>query len=309
VVIRSSSSRDVGRLIADLLDDSDTRRDAAVARLRIIGVRADERLAALIASNAPPAARVAALRALEGRTDPLALRLARAASADADAGVACAAIAVLRGRVAQEGGTDALDALSGLALDPRREPDVRLAALDALSELPPALVRPLFQRMPASLQDPDRPGTALERLDDPLEMHDWISRHGSAPLSTLHEAVTRCRDREAREASPRVRQAWTAARGAAHAALARRGSRVALYDLRESFDAASGPLPLDFLAAMGALGDTSCLLPLAHAWAVSTDGWWRDRLQGAARTIVERNRLSGRHATIKRLRSQHPGFV
>jgi hypothetical protein len=309
VVIRSSSSRDIERLITDLLEVSGSRRDAAVARLRIIGPRADVRLAALIRSDAPSAARAAALRALEGRPDGSALRLARASAADPDPEVARAAIAVLRGFVMQEGGTDALDVLSGLALDSQREPQVRLAALDALSELPPAVVRPLLQRMPASLLEPDGAGATLERLDDPLELHEWIAQHESAPLSTLHDVVRRCRDREAQDVPARTRVAWTTARGAAHAALARRGSRVALYDLRESFDAADSALPLDFLSAMNTLGDVTCLSPLAHAWTASTDGWWRERLQEAARAIVERHRLTGRHAALKRLRTQHPNFV
>jgi hypothetical protein len=51
-------------------------------------------------------------------------------------------------------------------------------------------------------------------------------------------------------------------RGSVHALLARRRSRVALYDLRESFDAARSPLPLDFLTAIGTLGDGTCLEPL-----------------------------------------------
>ena len=113
-----------------------TRREAAVARLRVIGGRADERLASFIASDAPSSGRTAALRALEGREEARARQIARAACDDTDPDVAIAAIAVLRGWVARESGTEVLDVLSGVALDPRREAGVRLAALDALSELP-----------------------------------------------------------------------------------------------------------------------------------------------------------------------------
>ena len=87
------------------------------------------------------------------------------------------------------------------------------------------------------------------------------------------------------------------ARGAVHAALARRGSRVALYDLREAFDGAQTPLPLDFLTAVTAIGDASCLEPMARAWSTAPPGeaWWRDRLADAAADIVSRLSLTGRN--------------
>ncbi len=100
-------------------------------------------------------------------------------------------------------------------------------------------------------------------------------------------------------------------RAAAHAVLARRGSRVALYDLRETFDAAQAPLPLDFLAAVTTLGDASCLEPMARAWAASPAGetWWRDRLADAAADIMHRTRLSGRSNVVKRIRGRWTGFL
>ena len=96
-----------------------------------------------------------------------------------------------------------------------------------------------------------------------------------------------------------------------HAALARRGSRVALYDLREAFDAAQEPLPLDFLTAVTTIGDASCLEPMARAWAAAapTEKWWRDRLAEAATDIMHRTRLSGRSALMKRIRAKWAGFM
>ena len=38
-----------------------------------------------------------------------------------------------------------------------------------------------------------------------------------------------------------------------------RGSRLALYDLRETLEAREAPLPVEFLAALSAIGDASCL--------------------------------------------------
>jgi hypothetical protein len=85
---------------------------------------------------------------------------------------------------------------------------------------------------------------------------------------------------------------------------------VALYDLREAFDAAEGPLPLDFLTAIALQGDLTCLEPMARAWAAApAERWWRSRLQEAASDILRREGLSGRHAVVKRVRTKWPGFI
>jgi hypothetical protein len=309
VVIRSSQSPQIDSLVDDLRGPA-ARRDAAVARLRIIGPRAVERLAALAASDAPPDARTAALRALEGSDDDRALRAAAAASGDSNAGVARAAIAVLRGRLTGESGTEILDLLSGIALDAERPRDVRLAALDALSELPRHVVQPLLQH--AGISDGGAAPASREGvLDDPSSASEWIAENAAAPLSVLHDLISELRDRERREPSARTRQRWVLARGAVHALLARRGSRVALYDLRETFDAAHEPLPLDFLSAATALGDAATLEPLARAWAAASakEKWWRERLRDAAADILTREKVTGRHAAVKRIRAKWPGFL
>jgi hypothetical protein len=130
-------------------------------------------------------------------------------------------------------------------------------------------------------------------------------------LSVLHDLVSELRERERREPSARTRQRWILARGAVHALLARRGSRVALYDLRESFDAAQEPLPLDFLSAATTLGDAATLEPLARAWTAASarEKWWRDRLRDAAADIMKREKVTARNSVMKRLRTKYPGFV
>src|SRR3990167_8946536 len=45
--------------------------------------------------------------------------------------------------------------------------------------------------------------------------------------------------------------------------LADRGSRLALYDVRETLETVPGPLPVEFLSALTAVGDVSCLEPIA----------------------------------------------
>jgi hypothetical protein len=115
-----------------------------------------------------------------------------------------------------------------------------------------------------------------------------------------------------------VKDGWRAARGALHQALALRGSRVAVYDLRETLEeyaaargAAPAALPVTFLAALHVLGDDSCLEPLAGAWvrADPQDERWRQQLASAFTAIVKRQKLSRRHAVIKRITSRWPETV
>lgn len=302
MVIRTSRAGEVERLVAALGDERG--RDAAVARLRVIGTRAFDRLSALILdAGAPAAARAAALKVLDGSEDPRSLDLALTASAADDAEVVVAAVTVLRGWLTRERGARALDALTGAALATARDSRIRLAALDALSELPRDMVAPvLLQAQPVERRATD---------DDPVAAREWLAAHQDAPLSELHDFVVEARRREKSEASARRRHDWLIARAAAHAALARRDSRVALYDLRETFDAAAAPLPLDFLVAIIRLGDASCLEPMARAWHAAPDGetWWRERLADAAADIMHRTRLSGRSAVVKRIRTKWSGFL
>lgn len=299
---------EVDRLAAALLSDQPTRRDAAVARLRVIGGRAVSRLAAVVESPAPAAARVAALTALDGIEDPRAADVAVAVLGDADQDVVIAALGVLRNFVAQEADTRLFEAVTVVALDKTRHGDVRLAALDALADLPRPLVEPIRAQATTSPADPSR-------FDDPSAARAWLATHeAQVPLSALHDVLTSVRDRERADGSNAGRDGrrddWRSVRGAVHLALARRGSHIAVYDLRETFDAAEGPLPLDFLTAMSTLGDATCLEPLARAWvAASGDPQWRTRLVETASDVMRRLKLTARSAPIKRVRAKWAGFV
>lgn len=312
MTIRASAARDIEPLVADLRDGPAARREAATARLRVIGARAIGRLSTLLDDGVPAAGRVAALKTLDGMDDRRAVNLAIAALADADSSVVVAAIGVLRGWLTHESGTRAIEALTALALDTTRDAAARLAVLDALSDLPQHVMQPLLQQLPTSLR---RSGTDPEpaiqgAADDPLAAREWLASHATAPLSELHRFVTKVREREQDDATARTKEDWRVTRGAAHLVLAQRGSRVALYDLREAYDAATGPLPLDFLTAVALVGDQSCLEPMARAWAAAPkEGWWRDRLRDAASDITRRHRLTGRNAVMKRLRAKWPGFL
>jgi hypothetical protein len=86
---------------------------------------------------------------------------------------------------------------------------------------------------------------------------------------------------------------------------------VALYDLRETFDRATTPLPIDYLTAITTIGDASCIESLGRAWAATStaEAWWRERLADAAAAIAGRLKLTKRHAVVKRAYSRWPGFL
>jgi hypothetical protein len=104
---------------------------------------------------------------------------------------------------------------------------------------------------------------------------------------------------------------WRATRGLLHQALALRGSRVALYDLRETFLGAAEPLPVSFLTAMHAVGDASCLDALASALARADgrDARWRQQLIAAFRAVARRERITRRHAVMKRALARCPALA
>jgi hypothetical protein len=312
MVIRSSSARQVDALIEHLRDGSPVQRETAIARLRVIGARAVARLVALALGAGPDVARAAALKALEGIDEPRARDAALVLLNDESAAVAAAAVGAMRPWIASD--TRVLDAITALALDKVRPPAARLAALDALADLPRRTIQPVLHQvgtedaaLAARVSGERRSGA----LDQPSGAREWISRRGAtAPLSEIHAMIARIRERERDEPSARRRQEWQVARAAAHLALAQRDSRVALYDLREAFDAATSALPLDVLNAAALIGDATCLEPMARAWAgAGGDLWWKDRLSETARAIVAREKLTARSAVIKRLRERHPGFL
>ena len=110
------------------------------------------------------------------------------------------------------------------------------------------------------------------------------------------------REREGAEPAA-ARDQWRLARAAAHVALGHRGSRLALYDLRESLEAAKAPLPVEFLAALSLVGDASCLEAIAAAHAQGEGRLVAPHLADAFYAIVAREKLTRRHAAMRRSRS------
>jgi len=299
---RHVASREVDRLLDELFVEDEFRRETAIVRLRLIGERAIGRLAAII-GGAPTQVRVAALRALEGGPSPRIADLALSAlTTGDDPAVAEAAVRVLAPWVQCEQGTRLLDALLGLVMNPATDTRVAAAAREALATLPPSLVQ--------SILSPPAVSNAGASID-PASITDWLAgpgRDGSVP--EVNRLVEQVSTRERLAGSDDERQRWMAARGRLHAHLARVGSRVALVDLRETFERATRPLPPDFLVAVSAIGDAACLEALARAWSAAPDEpWWRTRVSETGSAVMLRLGLTGRHAAVRKLRTRYPGFA
>lgn len=313
--VRPSSARHIDPLIADLSSQDAIKRDAAVARLTVIGARAVDRLIGLVTKRGHDAGRVAALRALEGIGDPRGLPVALKALDNTDQQVAQAAIALASQHLRGAKGAHVVDRLTAIALDVQRPETVRVAAVRALRDLERKTIAPLLKSLANDATPAVRSAAAsadretTQPADDVAVLHAWIVREGaSAPLAAILAAAERARDREASE--PPGRQAdWATARAAAHLALAKRNSRIGLYDVKESLEKSGVPLPVDTLAALAQIGDASCLEPIAAAHARSTDGWWRDRLLDVFKTIAKREGLTARHAVMKRIAKRWPALT
>ncbi len=228
-MIRTSSSKQIAALVAELSAPDETTREAAAARLTVMGARAVEPLVTLATSAAADATRAIALRTLESIADPRALAAAlqvleRRGEAPA---VAAAAARIARVFVRGAKGALAVDTLTAAALDTRRPAVVRVAALRALGDLDPATLSPLLASLAS---DPDmrvraeasstggrgrragRPAIDLAalagdgELPDPDALrHALAQAKGEIPLPALLRVIERVREREAAEPASRRR--------------------------------------------------------------------------------------------------------
>ena len=311
---------DVPSLIEGLRDGGD-RREAAIARLTIAGKRAIARLVDAYEHTTDREVQVAILRVLEAIGDERALGAAeRAVASHGD--VAVAGVAVLRellGRPQGSADVKALDRLLAIARDPSAERRVRAAAVSALDSAPADVRQALgrFEAADSALPGGDSPEHALwedavaGRLpDDPASLRGAIPLHAeAAPLADLRRLIEALVAREQREARQPIAQEWRAVRGALHQALALRGSRIALYDLRETLDRSDGPLPSPFLGALQVIGDDSCLEPVAGAFSrAGSNARWQHQLAHAFREIVKRERITKRHSALRRALAKAPGL-
>lgn len=321
--IRPSSGAEIAPLVAALGGSDAVPREAAIARLAVIGPRAVEHLLKAY-SGGTTRARTGILRALEAIADPRALAVAREAIDSGSAETSIAAAGTLRALLATaDASKDALDLLMTAALDRQRGAELRVAAFEALRDLPPEIVGPIRRSLAS---DPDAAvraaagaeSSGLDRWNEALTGHlpqtadllkALVSAHeATSRLTELQRLVDQVRARERAESDPVARAEWRAVRGLLHQALAGRGSRLALYDLRDSLSE-HGALPVTFLAALEEIGDASCVEPLADAYDASSrsaDVWWREHLASAFRAIVRREGLTRRHLVVKRAFARWP---
>jgi hypothetical protein len=325
MTIRASHAAEILSLVGALGSGDEVRRESAIARLAIIGERAVDRLIETY-GTADRATRIAILRTAEAIADPRVVFIAtEALGAGGDLAVSGAStLRALLEAPNEAAAARALDALVATALDRGAERRVRVAAFDALSELPPSVREPIAE---ALRDDPDRAlhqqatevsreaaavdaawqDALEERLpDDPAVLREAVKvRAGAAALGSLQKLVDAVRLREAQAGVDRAGE-WQQVRGAIHQALALRGSRVAVYDLRETLETASAALPATFMAALHVVGDESCLEPIATAWDASADEVWRHQLQAAFNAIVGREKLTRRSPVLKRISTRWP---
>ena len=306
--IKLPAASEVRALIESLGVSDEVRREAAIARLAVIGSRALDRLVVVFDdADTSRTAKAGILRVLEAVSDARAIPLGRRALQDGG-DVAVAAVGALRSLLGSETANTAaesLDILMTVLLDDKVEKRVRAEAFDALQDVPEVRERigkalgapPDAQNVDAVWHDaaegrlPDTPGPLREAVQ---------LRAAAAPLGVLQKLVDAARAKERDQAAAAD---WLAVRGALHQALALRGSRIAVYDLRETVEAADAALPSTFLTALHLVGDESCLPAIAAAHKRADDDRWRQQLEAAFHAIVKRDKLS-RKPSAKLIRAR-----
>jgi HEAT repeat protein len=313
-LIRASSASTLDSLIKALGSESSIDRETAIARLTLSGGRALPRLIELVTADKSVRARIGALKVLEGVAAEGALGPILSAAAAPDAEVAAAAIAAVVPLLSGPRGSVAVDQLTATALDPNRDQRVRVAAIRALKTLKPSTIAPLLKTLAKDRHDAVRLAAVSSHADAVVVL--TAAARGQLPEraadleAALDEASSQVSLADLLHIIEHVRprQELIRARGRAHAALAARGSRIALYDLRESIEPGT-PLSIEFVAALTRIGDSSALEAIATAYAATKDAWWRRQLAAAFRTISKREKITRRSAVVKRIEKRRPDVV
>jgi hypothetical protein len=311
--IKATTDAEVRTLVEALGAEEPARREGAIARLLIIGSRAVGRLVTAYDSTDDRRKRLAILRVLEASADERALGIARKAIAE-KGDLAVAGVAVLRELVTRGAGSthaSALETLLTLSTEFALERRVRAAAAEALEHAPDDIRAAVGATLPAapSAEDALWEDAADGRLpDEPAALRDALAAHVErTPLPVLRRMIECVRDREQAATPPARRDDWQTLRGALHQALALRGSRIALYDLRETVESTTKPLPPSFLAAIHVVGDASCLEPIATAFArAAQHDRWRHQLAETFHAVAKRERLTTKHSAIRRALARSP---
>lgn len=337
MAIRRSAAAETRELVDTLAAGDAVTRETAAARLCAIGARAVPHLIDAFGAIHSTVARTTILNVLETIRDRRALALGLDVLADPERDPATAAAAIgLLGTFLDGESTHALETLGAVAVDADRPDLERLAAWQMLERMPGRILAPLRTRLardrnpavrrrvlatpvdeaaPLPLVDPAELLTSAatgQPTDPALVVAALPSAGHRVALTTLHRLVERARSCERAADGPADRQEWLGVRAAVHAALAERRSRVALYDARDTVEQAQGPLPASFATVLARVGDAACLEVIAGALAKipaapgPREHEWRDQLLEAGRAILDRERLTRRHAVVRRLARMHP---
>lgn len=325
--IKPSSQAEITSLVRALGAADEVARESAVARLAVIGGRAVDRLAsAYAAADTTREVRVSILRVFERMGDGRAIPIAREALREGgDVAVAAAgALRPLLDATSAEMAAQALDALMSVATDRRVERRVRLAAVEALQDLPAdvrdrvaALADDLNQAAAAGTPQLSPDAAEEEAIwqdalgghlpDDPNTLRKAAARAAAAPLGLVQKLIDATRQRQENTREQERGREWRALRGALHQALALRGSTVAIYDLRETLDGTTEPLPPTYLAALQIIGDESCLESIAAAYSrAGSDERWQHQLAAALQAIVSREKISRTSGALRRISARWP---
>lgn len=322
-------------LIATLLADDPIEAEAAAARLAILG-RASVRNLLRALPDAQPAHAVRLLGVLERIADPLALPALVTTVMDVRVEVAQAAVAALAPLLVSPRvpiATAALDRLTALTLDATRPAAVRVAALDALATLDLEAVALVRAQL---LADPDADVRAAARGEAPRDdapsprstaatapetMAEAVAGRLPADPDALRRALAAAEDvspgdllklvQRLREEERRTTDVsgWRTARAAVHQALAARGSRLAVYDLRETLAELGPATPVGILSALRVVGDVAALDVIVDRWEPAGDEWFTGHLADAFAAIVRRDGLTRRHGVIRKLAQRAPAAV
>ncbi len=320
-----SRSREIEARLTELASTAPAARDSAIARLTLLGERAVGPLVEVLRLGSP-VARLGAIKVLEQLRSPRALPGLIAQLADGDGklvSAAAVAIATLRDAkavaplvralthqdpAARAGAAsalasllssnvdEALEPLLETLLDPNADERLRGVAGQALSHLPARELRALRARVAEAADERRRPAEAAgvppkRRRQPAPDVSGLLASlpRGAAALTALHRALQATSD------------AGAAAR--LHQALAERGSRIALYDLRERLDARPARAAEALLEAAARIGDAS-LVPSIVALAAD-----RTALTGpcadALAAIVSREKLRKSHHFVKAVPQAH----
>lgn len=284
-------------------------REAAAARLRVIGARAVDHLLAALDSLSPSQRRLV-LPVLEDLPDirilPAVLPLA------SDPETSAAALAVVRQHLrgaSDTRRTSTLVALRLVATDKDVPLSARAAAAEMLTgQLAPETTR-AGERARAAPSAASRAAAEEALLNaaiggdlppSPDALRVALAHHGEArPVSELQDLVNAIASAE-RTAGEHEALEWAGTRAAVHLLLAARESRLGMADLRDTVERWHDRLPMGFVVALGEIGDADSLESLAMAYERARSEWVREQIVGAFRQVLRRHSLTRRHAAVKR---------